>query len=36
VNPAIAMPDGLQSLPSLLDVATIYHEPTVPDYPRGR
>src|SRR3954447_18295092 len=30
------MPDGSATTPDLLDVATIYHEPAVPDYPRGR
>src|SRR4051794_3693375 len=33
---SIAMPDGSTASPALLDVATIYHEPAVPDYPRGR
>ena len=30
------MPDGSTTTPDLLDVATIYHEPAVGDYPRGR
>ncbi len=35
-SPAIAMTDGPRTRPPLLDVATIYHEPAVPDYSRGR
>src|SRR3954452_13864414 len=35
-NPMASRPGAAASRPGLLDVTTIYHEPAVPEYPRGR